>query len=73
MREFDGASRPPCSREPGDADIAAAIEDTPRVADLRRRVRLAMEQPPVRWHCPERIDPLDPADPVAVRKARAMR
>ena len=45
---------------------------TPRVDDLRRRVREAMEAPPVRWACPPRIDPLSADEPVAVRKARAI-
>ena len=30
--------------------------DTERVANLRRRVRAAMERPPVKWECPVRID-----------------
>jgi formate C-acetyltransferase len=56
----------------GIAAAVAAIPDTPRVLDLRRRVRDAMERPPAQWECPARIDPLDPAEPVAVRKARAI-
>jgi len=46
--------------------------DTDRVADLRQRVRDAMEVPPVGWACPERIDAQYMAEPLAVRKARAM-
>jgi len=42
------------------------------VADLRRRVRAAMERPPVRWACPERIDEGHMAEPLPVRKARAI-
>ncbi|MCX7014208.1 MAG: hypothetical protein NTW86_16930 [Candidatus Sumerlaeota bacterium] len=51
-----------------------AIEcpDTPRVADLRRRVREAMEKPPVAWQCPKRIDPRFRSEPLPVRKARAI-
>jgi len=47
------------------------ISDTARVVDLRRRVREAMEQPPVTWPCPERIDPKYVGEPLPVRKARA--
>ena len=50
----------------------SSIPDTPRLADLRRRVRDAMEQPPVRWDCPPRIDERFMAEPLAVRKARAI-
>ena len=46
--------------------------DTERVTDLRRRVRYAMEQPPVRWSCPTRIAECHMSEPLAVRKARAM-
>jgi len=51
---------------------AAAIPDTPRLAALRRRVRDAMERPPVRWECPARIDEQFMGEPLAVRKARAI-
>jgi pyruvate-formate lyase len=47
-------------------------EDTPRVADLRRRVRSAMEQPWASWHCPARIDDALMGAPLAVRKAHAI-
>ncbi len=46
--------------------------DTPRVADLRLRVWEAMERPPVAWDCPERIAEAPMAEPLAVRKARAI-
>jgi len=46
--------------------------DRARVADLRRRVRDAMEVPPARWKCPERIGDSDMAEPLAVRKAVAV-
>ncbi len=46
--------------------------DTARVADLRRRVRAAMERPPAAWECPARIDECLMAKPLAVRKARAI-
>ncbi|MBM4049265.1 MAG: hypothetical protein FJ279_29555, partial [Planctomycetes bacterium] len=46
--------------------------DTERVADLRRRVRAAMEKPPVRWNCPARIEERYMGEPLAVRKARAI-
>jgi pyruvate-formate lyase len=49
-----------------------AFPDTPRVADLRRRVRAAMKQPPTRWDCPPRIDHHHMSDPLPVRKARAI-
>ena len=50
----------------------ASLGDSPRVLDLRRRVRQAMEQPPQQWHCPARIDDSHLSEPVAVRKARAI-
>lgn len=46
--------------------------DTERVADLRRRVRDAMEKPPVGWGCPDRIDDCYMSEPLPVRKARAI-
>lgn len=46
--------------------------DTERVIDLRRRVREAMEKPPVKWNCPERIDNKYMSEPIPVRKARAI-
>ena len=46
--------------------------DTERVLDLRRRVRDAMECPPVTWACPERIDDRCMSEPLPVRKARAI-
>ncbi len=46
--------------------------DTERVTDLRHRVRAAMEQPPVKWDCPARIDDRYIAEPLPVRKARAI-
>ncbi len=46
--------------------------DTERVADLRARVRAAMERPPVGWECPARIDDRFMSEPLAVRKARAI-
>ena len=46
--------------------------ETARVADLRRRVRAAMDEPPAAWHCPERIPVEQMNEPLAVRKARAM-
>ena len=49
-----------------------SYETTPRVADLRRRVRAAMDRPPVVWDCPLRIDPDHMDQPLAVRKARAI-
>jgi choline trimethylamine-lyase len=39
--------------------------------DLRQRVREAMEEPPITWPCPERIDPKYLGEPLPVRKARA--
>ena len=49
-----------------------SFPETPRVADLRRRVRAAMEEPPAAWDYPTRIPPEQMAEPLAVRKARAM-
>jgi len=46
--------------------------DTVRVADLRRRVRAAMDVEPVYWRCPARIDDRFMSEPLAVRKARAI-
>ena len=48
------------------------ITDTPRVADLRRRVRAAMELPPQAWPCPKQIPGQFMAEPLPVRKARAL-
>ena len=48
------------------------LEDSGRVAQLRRRVREAMKRPPAAWSCPERIDARHMSEPVAVRKARAI-
>ena len=50
----------------------AGREDTPRVADLRRRVREAMERVPESWACPPRIDDAHMSEPLPVRKARAI-
>ena len=57
-----------------DMIIAQVCEraDTERVLDLRRRVRDAMECPPVAWACPERIDDRCMSEPLPVRKARAI-
>ena len=46
--------------------------ETERVADLRRRVRDAMDQPPVGWNCPARIDDKYMSESLSVRKARAI-
>lgn len=46
--------------------------DTPRVLDLRHRVRSAMEEPPLSWTCPSRIDDRYMSEPLPVRKARAI-
>lgn len=53
-------------------DRIVAMADTPRLMDLRRRVRAAMYEPSETWQGPPRIDPLDPAEPVIIRKARAI-
>jgi len=45
--------------------------ETPRVADLRQRVRTAMEAPAVSWDCPPAIAADQMAEPLAVRKALA--
>jgi len=47
------------------------IPDTRRAAELRARVRSAMEEPPAAWTCPERIDERYMGEPLPVRKARA--
>jgi pyruvate formate lyase activating enzyme len=49
-----------------------SLLDTPRVADLRGRVRAAMGRPAVRWACPSRIDEGYMHEPLPVRKARAI-
>jgi formate C-acetyltransferase len=46
--------------------------DTPRVADLRARVRSAMERPAVGWDWPKQIDERFMSEPLAVRKSRAI-
>ncbi|MBL7198572.1 MAG: hypothetical protein ISS56_00330 [Anaerolineae bacterium] len=48
------------------------LRDTPRVADLRHRVRAAMEQPPVGWLGPTYIESRFMSEPLPVRKARAI-
>ena len=56
-------------------DITAQVaghEDTPRVVSLRRRVREAMEHPPVSWICPPRIEERYMSEPLGERKARAV-
>ncbi len=53
-------------------DIVANRDDTPRVADLRRRVRDAMEIDPDYWSGPPRIDDRYMSEPLPVRKARAI-
>jgi len=45
---------------------------TKRVEELRKRVRYAMEQPPIHWRCPARIDDKYLSDPIPVRKSRAI-
>jgi len=46
--------------------------DTARVADLRHRVRDAMEVGPAHWQCPERIADSFMSEPLPVRKAHAI-
>jgi formate C-acetyltransferase len=46
--------------------------DTARAAGLRARVRTAMEHPPLAWKCPARIPEEYMAEPLGVRKARAI-
>ena len=46
--------------------------DTARVADLRQRVRDAMEVPPAPWKCPPRIADELMSEPLPVRKALAV-
>jgi pyruvate-formate lyase len=46
--------------------------DTARVADLRQRVRDAMDVPGGGWECPARLDERWMSDPLPVRKARAI-
>ena len=48
------------------------IRPTDRVKELRERVRAAMYREAVMWQCPERVDDAVMAEPVAVRKARAI-
>jgi len=61
-----------CEQSTAAARQVWELPDTPRVLDLRRRVRAAMEKPPVAWDCPARIDQRHMAEPLAVRKARAI-
>jgi len=46
--------------------------ETERIANLRQRVRDAMEQPPVKWDCPKRIGDQYMSEAIPVRKARAI-
>lgn len=55
-----------------DLSALLPVPETERVVDLRRRVRLAMEQPPIRWECPPRINETYLDEPLPVRKARAI-
>ena len=50
----------------------SSCPDTLRILDLRRRVRAAMEIPPIGAPYPERIDDRYMSEPLIVRKARAM-
>lgn len=50
----------------------AAIASTPRVEDLRARVRKAMYLEPIEWDCPSAIAQEHRSEPIAVRKARAL-
>ncbi len=54
------------------AQAAWRVEDTSRVADLRRRVRHAMSEPPDRWECPHSIPHEFMHEPLPVRKGRAI-
>ena len=56
----------------GDDTYVWKSSSTPRVLDLRCRVRAAMELPPVRWACPRQIDKRYIGEPLAMRKARAI-
>ncbi|MBI2298592.1 MAG: hypothetical protein HYU66_06510 [Armatimonadetes bacterium] len=56
----------------GLASRLAERTETPRVLDLRRRVRAAMERPPVRWDGPARLPDECFSEPLAVRKAAAV-
>jgi pyruvate-formate lyase len=50
-----------------------AQKDRPRVLDLRRRIRQAMDAPTtLDWDCPARIDDRYMQEPLPVRKARAL-
>ena len=55
-----------------DIEAHRLLRETERVEDLRHRVRLAMEQPPIRWECPPRIPDYHLGESLAVRKARAI-
>ena len=55
-----------------DSLVLQEREDTPRVADLRRRVREAMEEEPLSWECPPGIEARYMGEPLPVRKARAI-
>jgi formate C-acetyltransferase len=48
------------------------LPDTERLLHLRRRVRAAMQVPPVAWDCPARLEECQMGAPLAVRKARAI-
>lgn len=55
-----------------DENLPWSLPDFPRVLDLRRRVREAMERPPLRREVPPRIDTRLMAEPLPVRKAHAI-
>ncbi len=55
-----------------DTRRVAGLSDSPRVIELRRRIREAMKRPPVAWECPRRIDERHVPEPLAVRKAHAV-
>ena len=54
------------------ATLSTTSAGTARVLDLRERVRDAMEATPGSWICPPRIDDAFMAEPLPVRKARAI-
>ncbi len=71
MTEFPGGAVP-CVADPFGVNQVLQGADTPRVVDLRQRVRAAMEDSPAEAECPPRIDERYMAEPLPVRKARAI-
>ena len=72
MKPVNAAGKPGVTAAQSVAAAAWEAARTGRVEDLARRVREAMNARPERWDCPERIEQRRMAEPLPVRKARAI-